>query len=158
MPQTLNPEWTQMLGPDAERIHAECLHRPGNLTLSAYNQELWNHPFPTKSQRYAQSNIVLARELADYPRWGEAEVDRRGRQLAAEAAAIWSGKKEPVAAVVEQDDEEETVGRRELRTQFWTGLAEDERDSLNGQLAPAGCDRSAHPRGWAETFGRRAAA
>ena len=122
MPQTLNPEWTRALGTEAERIHVESLHRPGNLTLSGYNQELWNHPFPTKRQRYAQSNIVLTRELADYDTWGEAEIQQRGRKLADEAAVIWSGPTEPVAAPAAHDDDDETVGRREIRTQFWTGL------------------------------------
>jgi uncharacterized protein with ParB-like and HNH nuclease domain len=122
MPQTLNPEWRRVLGSDAERIHAESLHRPGNLTLSGYNQELWNHPFSTKRQRYAQSNIVLTRELADYATWGEGEIQQRGRQLADEAAAIWIGPKEPIALVATQGDDGETVGRREIRTQFWTGL------------------------------------
>jgi hypothetical protein len=44
MPQTLSDAWIRDLGPDAKIIHAECLHWPGNLTLSGYNQELWNHP------------------------------------------------------------------------------------------------------------------
>ena len=124
MPQTLNPEWTRTLGPEADRIHTECLHRPGNLSLSAYNQELWNHPFPTKCQRYAQSNIVLTRELADYTNWGEAEIEKRGRQLAEEAARIWIGPKEPVAAAATQQDDDESGGRREVRMQFWRGLNE----------------------------------
>jgi hypothetical protein len=46
------------------------------------------------------------------------------RQLAAEAAKIWIGPKEPAVAVAMPQDEEESVGRRELRTQFWTGLSE----------------------------------
>lgn len=122
MPQTLNAEWTRTLGPEADRVHAECLHRPGNLSLSAYNQELWNHPFATKRQRYAQSNIVLTRELADYANWGEPEIEKRGRQLAVEATKIWIGPKEPAVAAATPQDDEESVGRRELRTQFWTGL------------------------------------
>ena len=48
------------LGLDAERIQAEWLHRPGNLTLSAYNQELWNHPFSKKRTRYADSHIDIS--------------------------------------------------------------------------------------------------
>ena len=108
--QTLNPEWTRTLGPESDRIHAECLHRPGNLSLSAYNQELWNHPFAIKRQRYAQSNIVLTRELADYATWGEAEIEKRGRQLAADASAIWIGPKEPVAREHPADDEDEGQG------------------------------------------------
>jgi uncharacterized protein with ParB-like and HNH nuclease domain len=124
MPQTLNAEWTRALGPEAERTHAESLHRPGNLTLSAYNQELWNHPFPVKRQRYADSNIVLTRELGDYDTWGETEIQDRGRKLADEAAAIWIGPKEPVAVAAEDAGDEDTIGRREIRTQFWTGLNE----------------------------------
>lgn len=121
MPQTLSEQWRELLGPLAERIHADCLHRPGNLSLSAYNQELWNHPFKIKRERYAQSNIVLTRELSDYEKWGEDEIEKRGRQLAAEARAIWIGPKDPVLpAVVE--DHDDTVGRRELRMQFWSGL------------------------------------
>jgi hypothetical protein len=112
MPQTLNPEWTRALGADAERIHIESLHRPGNLTLSGYNQELWNHPFPTKRQRYAQSNIVLTRELAEYGTWGEAEIQQRGRKLADEAAVIWSGPTEPVAAPAPHDDDDSTLHSR----------------------------------------------
>lgn len=50
------------------------------------------------------------------------EIEKRGRQLAAEAAAIWIGPKEPAVAAATPQDEEESVGRRELRTQFWTGL------------------------------------
>jgi hypothetical protein len=121
MPQTLNEPWRQLLGPQAERIHADCLHRPGNLTLSAYNQELWNHPFKAKRDRYAQSNIVLTRELAEYEQWGEDDINERGRKLATEAVQIWIGPKDPIPAAVAQD-EHETVGRRELRLQFWTGL------------------------------------
>jgi uncharacterized protein with ParB-like and HNH nuclease domain len=124
MPQTITSEWENSLGPDAERIHAECLHRPGNLTLSGYNQELWNHPFAVKRQRYADSHITLTRELSGSLAWGEAEIEDRGRRLAIEAAAIWDGPKEPVPMSVSPDDSGEQIGRRELRTQFWTGLNE----------------------------------
>lgn len=123
MPQTLSEPWRQMLGPQAERVHADCLHRPGNLTLSAYNQELWNHPFNIKRDRYGQSNIVLTRELSDYERWDEEEIEKRGRQLATEAARIWIGPKDPIVPVVVQDHED-AVGRLELRKQFWTGLSD----------------------------------
>ncbi len=123
MPQTLSEPWRQMLGSQSERIHADCLHRPGNLTLSAYNQELWNHPFEMKRPRYAQSNVVLTRELGDCELWGEDAIDRRGRILAREAAQIWIGPKDPIPPAVEADPEE-TVGRRELRMQFWTGLSD----------------------------------
>jgi hypothetical protein len=123
LPQTLSDQWIEALGSDAESIHADYLHRPGNLTLSAYNAELWNHPFGKKRERYAQSNIVLTRELADQARWTETEIQSRGWQLAKEAAQIWIGPKEKVArAEPEAGDDDEGPGRQELRRRFWTGL------------------------------------
>jgi hypothetical protein len=94
LPQTLSDAWHEALGSDAERIHADWLDRPGNLTLSAYNQELWNHPFEIKRERYAQSNVALTRELADFDHWGEAEIRERGHLLAIEAAKMWTGPKD----------------------------------------------------------------
>lgn len=122
LPQTLNDAWHEALGPDAERIHADWLHRPGNLTLSAYNQELWNHGFKTKRERYAQSNIVLTRELADYHNWGEAEIRDRGRMLAKAAGQIWIGPKEKVARPESEAGDDEGPGRNEIRWRFWAGL------------------------------------
>lgn len=123
LPRTLNDAWYEALGSDAERVHVDWLHRPGNLTLSAYNKELWNHDFKTKRKRYAQSNIVLTRELAEYEHWGESEIRVRGSVLANEAAKIWIGPKEQVARP-EQDagDDDEGPGRKELRRRFWAGL------------------------------------
>jgi hypothetical protein len=121
LPQTLNEAWVEALGADAELIHADWLHRPGNLTLSAYNQELWNHPFKTKRDRYAQSNIVITRELAGYERWTDAEIRERGRRLAQAAARIWIGPKEQVARP-EPDNNDDGPERQELRRRFWSGL------------------------------------
>ena len=95
MPQTLRPEWHELLGDEAERIHADWLHQPGNLTLSAYNQELGNQSFVQKQVRFAQSNIVLTRELADIPTWGEQLIRSRGEAMAKSATALWIGPKEP---------------------------------------------------------------
>jgi hypothetical protein len=123
LPQTLSEAWVEALGADAEAIHADWLHRPGNLTLSAYNPELWNHPFGTKRERYAQSNIVITRELGAYTRWTDTEIRERGRQLALEASKIWMGPKEQVRrAEPEPDEDDEGPGRRELRQRFWSGL------------------------------------
>lgn len=123
LPQTLSGAWMDALGSEAERIHADWLHRLGNLTLTAYNQELWNHPFEKKRKRYEQSNIVLTRELASYQRWGEEEIRARGRALATEASSIWIGPKEQVArAHPASASGEEGPDRRELRARFWRGL------------------------------------
>jgi hypothetical protein len=122
LPQTLNEAWVEALGPNAEGIHADWLHRPGNLTLSAYNQELWNHPFSTKRERYAQSNVVLTRDLAGYDTWTDQEIRERGVRLARDAARIWIGPKEQVVRPERDNSDDEGPGRQELRRRFWAGL------------------------------------
>lgn len=123
LPQTLSDLWIEDLGSEAELIQAEWLHRPGNLTLSAYNLELWNHPFRTKRQRYADSNIGLTRDLANFDRWTAAEIRERGQQLAEKAAEIWIGPKEKfVREHIESAADDEGPGRQELRRRFWAGL------------------------------------
>jgi len=91
MPQTLSATWKKDLGADAERIHSEWLHTPGNLTLSGYNRELWNNPFIEKRVQYAQSNIVMTRKLSESAKWGEGEIRARGQALAEMASKVWFG-------------------------------------------------------------------
>jgi hypothetical protein len=98
MPQTLSPQWRRDLGAEADRIFATWLHTPGNLTLSAYNQELWNRTFSEKRVECARSNIGITRELARSEHWSEAEIRLRGEAMANVAAEIWHGPREPVAA------------------------------------------------------------
>jgi uncharacterized protein with ParB-like and HNH nuclease domain len=123
LPQTLNDSWIEALGSEAERIQADWLHRLGNLTLSGYNPELWNHGFEKKRARYEDSNIVLTREISEEHRWGEEEIQARGERLAEEAVRIWAGPVNQIARP-EQDsnDGDGGVGRRELRQHFWRGL------------------------------------
>ena len=113
MPQTLSDEWTSELGADAEKIHGEWLHTPGNLTLSAYNQELWNNRFSEKRTLYAQSNIVMNRKLTDFTKWGSEEIKSRGNVLGEMAAKIWNGPTAPVAATDAGSDIGEGRGRRQ---------------------------------------------
>lgn len=122
LPQTLNEKWLADLGPNGELIQADWLHKPGNLTLSAYNAELWNHPFKIKRKRYADSNIVITRELAEFERWGEDEIRQRGERLAEEAARLWIGPKEQLVREDINAGDEEGPGRFQLRRRFWTTL------------------------------------
>jgi hypothetical protein len=124
LPQTLSQPWIDALGSNAESIQAEWLHRPGNLTLSGYNQELWNHSFLKKKERYGQSNIVLTRELANYLSWTDHEILSRGKSLANTATEIWIGPKAAKVASEILEGADETTTRHELRLKFWTGLSE----------------------------------
>lgn len=126
LPQTLTDAWRAELGDGADILHADWLHRPGNLTLSAYNQELWNHPFAMKSVRFKQSNVVLTREVGDFARWGVTEIRERGAQLAEAAAKIWVGPSAEAIAAGQNsgddgaDEDQDLTPLRQIQLDFWT--------------------------------------
>lgn len=121
MPQTLSRSWVEALGDDADRIHEEWLHRVGNLTLTAYNQELGNQPFEMKRIRFADSNIGLTRDVGEQAFWTESEIQDRGQRLAAEAVRIWEGPAEPHAS---EDVAVQLQESRAVRSEFWTAFRE----------------------------------
>lgn len=91
MPQTLNGEWATMLGDQAADVHRDLLHTPGNLTLSAYNPELGNMPFPKKREKYSGSHIDLTKGLAEHETWDGVAIRRRSEELANLLCEIWMG-------------------------------------------------------------------
>jgi hypothetical protein len=99
MPQTLTPEWFEMLGIDASEVHAEWLHTVGNLTLTGYNPELSNRPYQEKRRLFALSHFELNRHFGDYERWGAAEVQLRAQSMFTIAIQLWP-RPEPVIVEV----------------------------------------------------------
>jgi hypothetical protein len=122
LPQTLNDAWRKDLGEEAERIQTDWLHTPGNLTLSGYNPELWNHPFAVKRERYGESHIELTRELASYSTWGEQTIKGRGEIMATAASGIWIGPKEQFVRPEAVPVEGGALDLHEVRQRFWTSL------------------------------------
>lgn len=149
MPQTLTDLWRQELGEDADQVHSDWLHCPGNLTLSAYNPELLNHPFATKRERYRQSNVSMTRELANYDHWTAQAISERGSRLAAEASKIWSGPPslpaQPQGALrgAAAGAASGLFANRQLQLDFWTGFVEQlhEKTKWNTRRQP-------HPDYW----------
>ncbi len=90
MPQTLSEPWKVELGPDYPAIHAKWLDTLGNLTLTGYNPELGNLPFDEKKLKLQNTHFELSREVLRYPKWGAAEIEARGKNLAASALTRWS--------------------------------------------------------------------
>ena len=89
MPQTLTDWWRGHLGPEFVDVHLKWLHTIGNLTLTGYNAELSNSPFPDKRKLYADSHVELNRELSQLTRWDGPEIERRARDLADRACQVW---------------------------------------------------------------------
>ncbi len=89
MPQTLTPEWYEMLGADAAEIHAKWLHTIGNLTLTRYNPELGNRSYTLKRTTFASSHFELNRHFGNDERWGPIEIENRARELFKIALQLW---------------------------------------------------------------------
>jgi hypothetical protein len=81
MPQTLTPEWYEMLGTEGTETCAQWLHTIGNLTLTGYNPELGNRSYAEKRAMFALSHFELNRYFGDGERWGPAEIEGRARDL-----------------------------------------------------------------------------
>ncbi len=100
MPQKLTPEWREMLGDDAERIHEDYLHTLANLTLTAYNSELGNRSFSEKQngfnakdgsfvEGYKDSRFCLSSSLKGLSQWTEAELQARAKEMRARVLATF---------------------------------------------------------------------
>lgn len=83
LPQTLNDAWREELGENAEEIHQELVHTPGNITLIRHNQELGSKPFSAKKLTYADKSglQVTQNYVIDCEQWDAAAIRRRGEYL-----------------------------------------------------------------------------
>ncbi|MFJ2566514.1 DUF262 domain-containing protein [Streptomyces sp. NPDC087568] len=95
MPQSPGSEWIRMLSEDvadgesAEDLHSRLQHTLGNLTLTAVNSELSNHPFERKQDLLQGSHLEMNRRIAATERWGAKEIRTRADELADRATALW---------------------------------------------------------------------
>jgi uncharacterized protein with ParB-like and HNH nuclease domain/alkylated DNA nucleotide flippase Atl1 len=107
MPQSLSEEWKEALegvGDDAATVHQELLHTLGNLSVTAYNGELSNHPFERKRQILEGSHLELNRRISPEEVWASRQILARADELADRAIRIWPA---PIAGV----EETPTAGR-----------------------------------------------
>lgn len=93
-----NPElsapWRDALGPDWQHIQEEWLHRLGNLTLTGYNPELSDRPFPEKRDHleggFRTSPLRLNQGLGQLEQWDADAIRSRGEALASRALEVWA--------------------------------------------------------------------
>ena len=119
MPQTLTGPWVEDLGDDSETIHGEWLHTVGNLTLSAYNSELWNGPFSSKRSIYRDSNVSMNREICLAESWTRDEIVARGERLAELAVHIWPGPREETSLGLPASASSDVADHDGLYAQYW---------------------------------------
>jgi len=88
----LSSAWQAMLGDAWKAIQVKYLHTMGNLTLTGYNPELSDRPFPEKQTMkggFADSPVRLNRYLAQVQQWTPPEIEARADELANLAILIW---------------------------------------------------------------------
>jgi alkylated DNA nucleotide flippase Atl1 len=97
LPRRMSGEWKVMLDGDTdgdetvEDVHGALVHKLGNLTLTAYNNELGNQPWASKRRVLADSGLAMNRELASQKRWGKRQILARSAALADRIVEIWPG-------------------------------------------------------------------
>ena len=91
MPQTLIPQWKDMLGEDYEQVQEQYLHTFANLTLTGINSELSNHPFLIKRDGkegkdgfalgYKDSKYRLTKDVVNCEKWTKDELEMRASKI-----------------------------------------------------------------------------
>lgn len=90
MPESLSEHWTEHLGPDWSSVHADFLHRLGNLTITQANASIKNADFEIKKAWYALDNLMLNGSLRNVRFWRKYQIDQRSGVLAAFCVKIWA--------------------------------------------------------------------
>lgn len=94
MPQNENlpGAWKADLGAEWQRVHATWLHTLGNLTLTGYNSEYSDRPFPEKRDMaggFKESPLRLNAGLGAVERWDEEQIKARAQRLSTIAVDVW---------------------------------------------------------------------
>lgn len=91
--EDLPTKWREVLGPEWQRIQQEWLHTLGNLTLTGYNSEYSDHPFPEKRDMdggFKDSPLKMNESLGRLDDWNEATIAARAEKLAELASTVWA--------------------------------------------------------------------
>jgi alkylated DNA nucleotide flippase Atl1 len=111
MPQTATTEWLALLSKEVTdeggpgELHGSLLHTLGNVTLTAENSRLSNHPFKRKQEIFDASALRMNREIASTERWGKQEILARSTTLAGRAVQLWPA---PLPGGTDLEDERRT--------------------------------------------------
>lgn len=90
--ENLSQAWRDVLGPNWKRIQEAWLHTLGNLTLTGYNTEYSDRPFPEKRDMkggFRESPLHLNQGLAQIEVWNEDAIQSRAQRLARMAVVVW---------------------------------------------------------------------
>lgn len=89
LPQALTDEWRTMLGDNPDIVHEKYVHTIGNLTLTGYNDELGNLPFPEKKAILKESKLSINKYFDRIDVWDEAHILNRADTITKHICRLW---------------------------------------------------------------------
>ena len=116
---SLSPEWQQMLGAKWREVQKTYLHTIGNLTLTAYNSEMSDHPFMVKMDMeggFKESALRLNAYVVKLNEWNEQTIKERAALLADKAKQIWAYPDMTAAELAPYQTVEKPAERYSLET------------------------------------------
>lgn len=90
--KNLSSKWQQALGEEWQRVQKTWLHTLGNLTLTGYNSEYSDRPFPEKRDMeggFKASPLKLNEGLGTIEVWDEEQIKTRANRLSKLATDVW---------------------------------------------------------------------
>ncbi len=90
--ENLSAAWKGALGPTWRLVRDTYLHTLGNLTLTGYNPNLSDRPFPDKRDMtggYRDSPLRLNQGIGVLPNWDEDAIKERAKRLSEIATNVW---------------------------------------------------------------------
>lgn len=107
-----NPtRWREKYPEDWRDKREQYLHTLGNRTVltTSDNSKAKDKPFADKKHIYAESNITINNELADFDHWGVKEIEKRTEKFIPDVVELWGLEEfEKIADKIadERDDDE----------------------------------------------------
>jgi uncharacterized protein with ParB-like and HNH nuclease domain len=121
MPQTLTEEWKKVLGKDWKEVYEKRCNTLANLTLTGYNGKYSNHSFEFKKtcdKGFKNSALNISKQLLDFDKWTNEEMDLRNNSLVNLALKLWPYPDTdfvPASTILDQvslEDADDLTGRK----------------------------------------------
>jgi hypothetical protein len=90
MPQTITKWWQEHLGEEGDITHDLLLHSLGNITITAYNGELYNLEFIEKKEILINSHLEINKYFENQETWKREDIEKRSLYLAEKVLQIWN--------------------------------------------------------------------
>jgi uncharacterized protein with ParB-like and HNH nuclease domain len=106
LPRKPKDVWKREMGDNIHEINARLGNTIGNLTLTGYNSQMSNKPFPEKRDMpngFKKSRLFLNRLLASLDKWNEDAINRRAQNLLNVALVVWELPKSSYRTEVEEE-------------------------------------------------------